>query len=234
VEVDGESRKKQPLEKHFILFPQPVQSVWHPEYADCTGAAQKKTAGEIASRPRGSFYVLPVSTTTTAVSATTEAAATAAVEATASTHAAAVKATGATTAYRVGNTATCERMSTAGIAGSAASKAVTGACIADSATVAYTTTISNSAVSTAAVVSTATTIVSTATPVPAIPRASADKEATDEPARAVVAIRRTGVRIVVVIPPRTDRSGIPIAVIPVPRTDSDTYTDLRIGRGSKQ
>jgi hypothetical protein len=125
-------------------------------------------------------------------------------------------------------------MSTARIAGSAASKAVTGACIADSATIAYATAISNSAVSTAAVVSTAATIVSTATPVPAIPRAGADKDATDKPARAVEAIRRARVRIVVVIPPRTDRSGIPIAVIPVPGTDSDTYTDLRIGRGSKK
>jgi hypothetical protein len=125
-------------------------------------------------------------------------------------------------------------MSTARIASSAASKAVTGASIADSATVAYTTTISNSAVSTAAVVSTATTIVSAATPVAAIPRARADEDATHKPARSVVAIRRAGVRIVVVIPPRTDRSGIPIAVIPVPGTDSDTYTDLRIGRSSKK
>ena len=44
------------------------------------------------------------------------------------------------------------------------------------------------------------------TPVAAVPWASADKHAADEPARAVVAIRRAGVRIVTVITIWADRS----------------------------
>jgi trimeric autotransporter adhesin len=186
--------------------------------------------------------------TATAVSAATEAAATA-VSATEATTAAAVVSTaageaatttavvstGATNAHRVGRSPTSERMSTTCIAGSAASIGVTGASIAYSAAViAYTTAIARSAVvSTVAIIPTAT-IVATATPVAVIPRASADKEATDEPARAVVAIRSACVGIVVVIPPRAYGSRIPIAVIAVSWSNPNPDSHLGIGGRSKE
>jgi hypothetical protein len=165
-----------------------------------------------------------VSTTTAAVSAATEATTTAAVEATAATAA----------SHGVPSAAACISMSSTSIAGPAASIAATGASIANSTAVAYTTAISDSAVSAATVVSTAT-IVATATPVSAIPRAGADKEATDKPARAVVAVRSASIGIIGVVAPRTDWCRIPVAVIPVSgTTNPNTDTDLRVSRSRHQ
>jgi hypothetical protein len=91
-------------------------------------------------------------------------------------------------------------MSAACIACPAAGKAVTGASIANTTAIAYTAAIPDSAVSTPAIVSTATPI-SAATPVAVIPRAGADKDATHEPARSIVAIRRASVGIIGIIAP---------------------------------
>jgi hypothetical protein len=98
-------------------------------------------------------------------------------------------------------------MSTARIAGRAVTEGVTRASIAYStAAIAYTTAIARSAVvatvavATVAIVATAT-IVTTPTPISVIPRAGANKHATHEPARSVVAVRCARIGIVVVIAP---------------------------------
>jgi hypothetical protein len=88
----------------------------------------------------------------------------------------------------------------------------------------------------AAIAVTATiSITPTATPVTVIPGAGADEDATHEPARSVVAIRRASVGVVGVITPAADRGwAVTIAVvISVSRIDADTHTDLSIRRSGQ-
>jgi len=125
-------------------------------------------------------------------------------------------------------------MSAAGIASS-------GPGVAYATAVTYTAAIPDTTVAAAAIVST-TAIVSTATPVPtaapvaAIPRASADKEATYEPARSVIAVRRASVGIIRIVAVGTDRSRIPIAIISVSSTvpNPDAYAYLGVSRSRHQ
>jgi hypothetical protein len=69
-----------------------------------------------------------------------------------------------------------------------------------------------------------------------VPRAGADEEAADKPARSVIAVGSTRVRSVVVIAPRTDGSRVSISIIPVPAaiTNSNADAHLRVRRRSKK
>jgi hypothetical protein len=119
------------------------------------------------------------------------------------------------------------------VASPAACIVATGASIANStaitnpAAIAYSTAIS--------VISAAIAVVATTSPGAVIPRAGADKDSADEPARSVVPIGRAGVGIIVVVAPRTDRSWVAITVIPVPvaATNPNPDTDLSVS-GSRQ
>ena len=119
--------------------------------------------------------------------------------------------------------ATRERVSTACITGRAMVKAVTSASVADSTAVAYATAIASPTVVPAAAIVSAPAIVPTATPITVIPGAGADEEATDKPARPIVAIGRASIRVIVVIAPRTHRRGVPVTVIPVSRQRRRRY-----------
>jgi hypothetical protein len=126
-------------------------------------------------------------------------------------------------------------MSSTRIAGRATSKAVTSPGITyPAAVITYAAAIACSAVVSTPAIIPAATIVAAATPVAVIPRACADKEATHEPARSVVAIRRACVRIVVVIAPRTNWSRIPIPIIPVSGSDPNPDSHLGIGGSGEQ
>jgi hypothetical protein len=88
----------------------------------------------------------------------------------------------------------------------------------------------------AAIAPTAATPVAAPTPVPVIPRASADKDAADEPARTVVAIGCASIRIIVVVPPAANWSR-PIAitiVVAISRTYPDAHTYLSVRRSGQQ
>jgi hypothetical protein len=153
---------------------------------------KRKRLANFASRfPR--TECLPVSAAATTVAATKSAAAAmeaatayaAAVESTA-TYATAMESTGCTTG---------ESMSTARISGRPVIKSTAGPRIADTATVSIPTAVPDSAVVAAA------TVISTASPITAIPGAGTDKDATDEPARSIVAVRGASVRIIGVVAP---------------------------------
>jgi hypothetical protein len=232
--------------------------------------AQKKTAGDVSPAvPVNQNGELPVSTATavstttaaveaaatttaveaaataTTVEATTTAEARAAMEA-AAAYAATVEAASSAYATPVEATgaAAGECVAATGIAGWTVVKVVSGSGVSNSAAIAVV--ISRVAiVAAAAVVSTATvvtaaTVVSTATVVTVIPGAGADKEATDEPARAIEAIGRAGVRIIRVVAPGADRSRVPITVISVSSvtvssvTDTDSHTYLGVSRSRHQ
>jgi hypothetical protein len=165
-----------------------------------------------------------VSTAATAVSAAAEAATTA------------VEATASTAANHGVPTAACVTMcpGPASIAGSAASIAVSGACIADSAAVTYSTTVAIAAVAGSTVIAAASPVAATS-PISVIPRAGADKDATDEPARAVITVRSACIWSIGIVAPRTYRSSrIPIAIVPVPRANPNTDADLGIGGSSNK
>jgi hypothetical protein len=168
---------------------------------------------------------------TTAVESTAAAESTTTVESAATT-ATVEPATGANCGM---HPTTSEAASPAGIAGATASEAVTTASVAYATT---TVAISAATISVAgpAIVST-TTISIAASPITVIPGAGADKEPTNKPARAVKAIRRTGVWVIVVIAPRTNRGGVAISVIPVPAIASsnpNADTHLSVGRGNHE
>jgi hypothetical protein len=65
---------------------------------------------------------------------------------------------------------------------------------------------------------------------PVIPRASADKEAADEPARTVIAVGSAGVRCIRIITPIADRGTIGIGRVDHIRTDANPYPDLSVCR----
>jgi hypothetical protein len=181
----------------------------------------------------------------TAVEAATTAATVEATAATAAMEAAtaAEAATAVETATRDWvSAATCECMTAAGIASIAMREAVTAVSVAYATTTIAIPAAATVAVTTASVAVAATTIaVSSAaisvatTPVTVIPRAGADEDTTQKPARAVVAIGRAGIRSVIVITPLAYRSGVPVisvAVITVSITNpnSDAHTNLGICR----
>jgi hypothetical protein len=66
-----------------------------------------------------------------------------------------------------------------------------------------------------------------------IPGTGSDEDAAYEPARTVVAIGRTSVRVVVVVAPRADWSGIVIAVA-IPGTNPNAYSDLGVRRSGEE
>jgi hypothetical protein len=135
-----------------------------------------------------------------------------------------------------------------GITGWAVVKVVSGSGVSNSAVIAVVISrvaiIATATVVAAAAVVSAVTVVPAATVVPAtpvtvIPGAGADKEATDEPARAIVAIGRAGVRIIRIVTPGADRSRVSItvisvSVISVSVTDTDTHTYLGVSRSRHQ
>jgi hypothetical protein len=135
--------------------------------------------------------------------------------------------------------ATCEAMSTTGIAGSAVVIAGASAGVANSTTVTNSTpavaVARSTVVATAAIVA-AAAVISTATPIPVIPGAGSDEEATDKPARSIVSIGRARVGVVVVISPRTHRRRVPVTVISVSTAvananpDTNTYLGTRRSR----
>jgi hypothetical protein len=176
-----------------------------------------------------------VSTTAATMSAAAEAAPTTVEAATTATPASKCMSTAASKCM---STAACDRVSAsiaspaASVSSTAPSKAVTGTSVANSTPIANPTAIAYPA--TVAVAIATTTVVAAATPVAVVPRAGADKDATDEPARTIVAIGRTCVRGVVVIPPRADRSRVSVSIITVPRANAYPDTDLGISRSSKE
>jgi hypothetical protein len=182
--------------------------------------------------PVGRSQSLPVSTATAAVGPATAATA---VESAATTAepSAAVVATAHVTSTVESTVAACERMSAACVTSSSVVEAITGASVSNATAVAYSTAIACSAVvPTATVVATAA-IVSATSPIAVIPGAGADEDPSDKPARAIVAIGRARVGIIVVVPPRTHWGRVSVAIIPVPRipvpwTNANSYTDLGI------
>lgn len=172
-----------------------------------------------------------MSAATTTVSATAEPAA-AAVESTtaAKPTATAVVPTGPAAAVVSTGPAAHHGMSAGRVSSSAACEVVTPASIANStaianpAAIAYTTAIS---------VPTAVSVpVPTASPIATIPRARADKESADEPARSVVPIGGARVGVVRVVAPRTGRSTIAVTIISVPvvAANPNPHTDLSVSR----
>jgi hypothetical protein len=152
-----------------------------------------------------------------------------AVESAGSAYAAAMKATGAA-AYKCAVTT--------GITGWAVIKAVSSSGVSNAAMIAVVVSgvavVSRAAIITTATVVTAATVVP-ATPITVVPGAGADEEATDEPARSVVAIGSAGVRIIRVVAPGTDGSRVAVTVVSVSSiTDADTHTNLGVSRSRHQ
>jgi hypothetical protein len=121
-------------------------------------------------------------------------------------------------------------MSTAGITSSTSG-------IAYATAIAYTAAITDPTV--VAIVSTATiepAAIESATPVAAIPRPGADKDATYEPARSVIAVGRASVGIIRIVAVRTDWGRIPVAVVSVPSpvTNPNPHTYLGVSRSRHQ
>jgi hypothetical protein len=198
------------------------------------------SAATTAMEAAATTTAVEATATTAAMEATTTAHARAAVEG-ATTDVTAVESTGCAYAAAVEATgaAAYECVAATGIAARTVVKAVAGSGVPNSTAIAVV--ISRVAiVSTATVVSTAAiiaaaTVVSTASPVAVIPRAGTDEDATDEPARSIVAIRRASVGIVVVVAPGADRSRVSIPIIPVSSvTDTDTHTYLGVSRSRHQ
>jgi hypothetical protein len=78
----------------------------------------------------------------------------------------------------------------------------------------------------------ATTPVAAASPISVIPRAGADEVSADEPVRAVVAVGRTSIRVIIIVAVSAYRSWPPIAV-----TWADSNADnhsLRVRKGSEK
>jgi hypothetical protein len=78
----------------------------------------------------------------------------------------------------------------------------------------------------------ATTPVAAASPISVIPRASADKDSAIEPVRAVVAVGRTGIRVIIIVAVSAYRSWTPIAVTWAD-SNADNYS-LRVREGSEK
>jgi hypothetical protein len=90
----------------------------------------------------------------------------------------------------------------------------------------------STAIAVAATVSIAATEpIAAAEPIaPVIPRASADKEAADEPARTVIAIGSAGVRCIRIVAPIANRGTVGIRRVDNRRTDANPHPDLSICR----
>jgi len=150
----------------------------------------------------------------------------------------AVESTAGITAVEATGAAAYEGVAASGITGWAMVKAVSGSGVSNAAAIAVVISgvavVSGVAIVATATVVTTATPVSTPAPITVVPGAGADKEATHEPARSVVAIGRAGVRIIRVVAPGTDRSRVPITVVPVssipvssiPDTDTHTYLSV--------
>jgi hypothetical protein len=170
-------------------------------------------------------------TTATAVEAATAEAPTAAMESAADVTA--MEAAGspnATAVVAAGSTYEC--VGTTCVTGRTVVKGVSNTRVPDpAATVASTATVVS-----AATVIAAAAIVSAATPVTVVPGAGADKEATDKPAGAVVAIGCASVGIVRIVTPGAGRSRVSITVISVSVsvTNPDTHTNLGVSRSRHQ
>jgi hypothetical protein len=71
-------------------------------------------------------------------------------------------------------------------------------------------------------------VVAVSVTVTVVPGSRADKDAAGKPRRAIVSVRRAGIRIVAVVAIGADRSRIPIAVTAVNRS-ADTNADRNLG-----
>jgi hypothetical protein len=98
------------------------------------------------------------------------------------------------------------------------------------------TTIACASTESAAIAIAATIAVAIAATIPVaptavIPRASANEEATDEPARTVIAVGSAAIRCVRIIAPIADRGTIGIGRVDYRRTDAHPHCHLGICRG---
>jgi hypothetical protein len=171
-------------------------------------------------------YFLAVSTAATTV------------EATASTAMEAAATTGKSVAYSaaskpVTRATACEAVCTTDSTCRAVVDATAATRVTYSAAISYAVAATISVA--AAIAPTAATPITATTPVAVIPRAGADKDAADEPARTVVAVRCASIRVVRVIAPAAHRSwtvAISI-VISVTRTNPNAHPDLSVRRSGQ-
>jgi hypothetical protein len=85
------------------------------------------------------------------------------------------------------------------------------------------------AVTTVIAVTAAEAVAATIAIAPAEPGTGTDEDAADEVVRSIVAIRRTGIRVVAIVAIRTNRCGVRIT-IRVGNTYADSDRDLGVGR----